>query len=605
MKGNQCWLQDLLQSYSKEFKPFVPFPKRTDRAAWQAVPQAAQGRILQSAEENLNYVYPLLPTSLYLSFVRTGNRSTFQGMYFARRRVLNDFVLAECFENKGRFVDDIINGFMLICEESGWQIPAHNRKGSTNDRNPIADVENPLIDLYSGETAAQLAMIVYLFEDVLSAQSPLFVKRIKKEIQQRIEIPYLTKTFFWTGKEGQRLNNWTTWCTMSVLISLLLLDEISQDTKREVMQKACRSLDLFIASYDDDGFCDEGASYYHGASIALFQAIAVLNQVTSGHFASVYQNPKIKNMATYIMDVHIADNMYANYADCSCKLVQPGSKKYLAARAIGSQEMMQYAAQTHMSVEGKADIAGINLYARVESLLLENEMNALRQEKRLTRPDRYFEDAGVLIARDERFFMAVIGGDSADPHGHNDKGNVIVFKNGKPLLIDAGVEAYTKKTFSPERYTLWTMRSSHHNVMNFGDVEQAHGAEYYASVLEEHHDETVASITLALEHAYQESAVEQYHRKVTLEKGKQLIVQDTLSAVPPNTYLSLMTQDKPTYQDGTLSLAGESIVLEGVSLNHIETIVLQDEKTKKDWGDCIYRTQLNVISTQVTFCIPF
>ena len=43
-------------------------------------------------------------------------------------------------------------------------------------------------------------------------------------------------------------------------------------------------------------------------------------------------------------------------------------------------------------------------------------------------------------------------------------GNVVVFVDGKPVIVDAGVETYTRKTFSAERYTIWTMQSAYHTL---------------------------------------------------------------------------------------------------------------------------------------------
>ena len=42
-------------------------------------------------------------------------------------------------------------------------------------------------------------------------------------------------------------------------------------------------------------------------------------------------------------------------------------------------------------------------------------------------------------------------------HGHNDSGSFIVFQDGEPLFIDIGVGTYEKKTFSKERYTIFSM----------------------------------------------------------------------------------------------------------------------------------------------------
>ena len=59
----------------------------------------------------------------------------------------------------------------------------------------------------------------------------------------------------------------------------------------------------------------------------------------------------------------------------------------------------------------------------------------------------------------EGLYVAAEGGHNAQSHNHNDVGNVIVFADGRPVLVDAGVEEYTSKTFSSRRYEIWTMQS--------------------------------------------------------------------------------------------------------------------------------------------------
>ena len=69
---------------------------------------------------------------------------------------------------------------------------------------------------------------------------------------------------------------------------------------------------------------------------------------------------------------------------------------------------------------------------------------------------------------------------NGDSHNHNDTGSITVYKDGRPFLIDIGVESYTQKTFSPQRYEIWTMQSAWHNLPTFDGVQQLPGAEYAA-----------------------------------------------------------------------------------------------------------------------------
>ena len=64
-------------------------------------------------------------------------------------------------------------------------------------------------------------------------------------------------------------------------------------------------------------------------------------------------------------------------------------------------------------------------------------------------------------------------------------GSVTLYRDGRPLLIDVGVETYSKKTFSPQRYEIWTMQSGWHNLPQFdpdgAKYDQQPGAAFAAA----------------------------------------------------------------------------------------------------------------------------
>ena len=67
-----------------------------------------------------------LPLSLWLDFTHTGRRTPWETAYFSRRARLCALVSAECVEHKGRFLGAIADTVWALCEESAWQLPAHN-----------------------------------------------------------------------------------------------------------------------------------------------------------------------------------------------------------------------------------------------------------------------------------------------------------------------------------------------------------------------------------------------------------------------------------------------------------------------------------------------
>ena len=80
--------------------------------------------------------------------------------------------------------------------------------------------------------------------------------------------------------------------------------------------------------------------------------------------------------------------------------------------------------------------------------------------------DVFLNEIEVMVARDREgssqgLYLAAKGGHNAESHNHNDIGNFVTYIDGKPVIIDVGVETYSRKTFSPQRYEIWTMQSGY------------------------------------------------------------------------------------------------------------------------------------------------
>ena len=91
----------------------------------------------------------------------------------------------------------------------------------------------------------------------------------------------------------------------------LFLPENTSDTVvtlQAILHKAAESCDYFLKDYGNDGCCEEGAQYYRHAGLCLYGAMTVLNTVTDGHFDTLFRWDKVKNIASYILNVHVNVN---------------------------------------------------------------------------------------------------------------------------------------------------------------------------------------------------------------------------------------------------------------------------------------------------------
>ena len=105
------------------------------------------------------------------------------------------------------------------------------------------------------------------------------------------------------------------WCTQNVLLAAAQCAP-AEDLPAYV-QQAAYSIDCFLKDYGDDGCCSEGAQYYRHAALTMFNALDLLCKMAPGVFDDVWAEPKIRNMAEYIVNMHIAGPYYLNFADCT------------------------------------------------------------------------------------------------------------------------------------------------------------------------------------------------------------------------------------------------------------------------------------------------
>jgi hypothetical protein len=257
---SQKYAESELENILLSGEEWRPFPRANNRSGWQGLPDRVQKAQISRGEERLDFEWPPVPATRFLDFARDGNRSRYEALSFGRRNALADLVIAECIENRGRFLDDIVNGIWCICEESFWGVPAHINAQKAGRGLP--HTAEPVVDLFAAETSELLAWTVYLLDDPLNALSPLILPRGEREIQSRILTPLFERDDFgWMASSGNRVNNWNPWIVSNWLTSNLLIER--NETRRiAATHKAMLTVNNFIDPYPADGGCDEGPGYW-------------------------------------------------------------------------------------------------------------------------------------------------------------------------------------------------------------------------------------------------------------------------------------------------------------------------------------------------------
>ncbi|MBL8178241.1 MAG: heparinase II/III family protein [Bryobacterales bacterium] len=577
---------------------WVPLPAASDREAWQSVAAAARTELLDAAAVYQKEPWASLPATVYLDFARNGNRSRYEAIRFARRRKLNTLAVAECIEGKGRFLDSVAEGVWLQCEESSWVLPAHIRVQKAG--NGLPDVAEPVVDLFAAECGAQMSWIHYLLAPQLARVSPLLPKRIRHEVHHRILTPCLERDDFgWMGLRGPNhsLNNWTPWINSNWLTCALLLEE---DTQRRAahVAKSLRSVDEYLSDMPDDGGCDEGPGYWGRAGASLFDCLEILQSASAGRMVW-WGDPLVREIGRYIVKAHIAGKWMVNFADASAHASPDGSLVWRYGKAIGDRDMMEYGAWAGRDQRG---IESQDSPARTLMRLFHNKDMAQTTARAPLPAENWLPDLNVLFARqsagsDRGFYLAAKGGHNAESHNHNDIGNYIVFHNGEPVLVDVGVETYSAKTFSSQRYEIWTMQSGWHNCPTINGRMQSPGRQHRANNVQFRGGAT-SEVTMDIAAAYPaEARVESFRRAMRLDRRQEaVVIEDAwkLAASGPIEW-NFITPKKPVAASpGVIELpAGAVLRYDASQLDpSVDEHEAGDSRLRNIWGGTMYRVRL-------------
>lgn len=611
-KYSQTELESILIPRSQ----WTPFPSINDREAWAAADEEMLANYISQAEKLLTYRWPSLPATSSLLIVRTGNRTTYEEVLFEKRIALGTLLLGEIAENKGRFVDQIIDGIWSICEESWWGAPAHLPK--TAEYAGLADVNKPFAELFSAETGSFLAWVDYFLRDKLDAVSPQIHKRIYHEVNTRLMQPLMNNHYTWMSvdKRGRKPNNWNPWISSNWVSFVLLLEE-DQKVRSEMVAKILQVLDGYVNPYPEDGGCDEGPSYWEAATASLYDNMALLNLASNDAFSYAWSNPKIKNMGEYIYRAQISEKYFINFADADPQPKVAGSLIYRFGRDMNNPQMQSFGA--YYSGGKTAKIRAFYFFRNLFTLFSQKEME--KYPKKLPLPqDVWFSDLQAMIARDtegkaDGFFVAAKGGHNNESHNHNDIGSFIVYYDGQPLIIDVGRGTYTLRTFNEKRYELWNNCSDYHNLPTINGVTQVPGVQYKATNVSHKAQKNSTEFTLDISKAYgSDAGINSWKREIKLNRKKNVEITDVsdlkLATSVEHHFMTcypaqvLENESAVLIEYKTASGERKDLVIKydakkmTASTEKIQLTSPEDVGIKTKWGDTIHRINFKTIDPQ-------
>jgi hypothetical protein len=408
---------------------------------------------------------------------------------------LGPLVIAECLENKGRFIPTIDMVLKEIIGQKSWTHPAHDR----NKEN--FEGRNYTVDLGAAGLGHSIGQALYLLDDKLSTK---IRKEVLDALYTRIFNPVLRSI------ETKNSDNW--WLTTTNNWNAVCLAGVTGAALAAIPEKVNRAKFLAIGEkysknsvigFTDDGYCTEGLGYFaygFGHFILLREEIL---QATKNEI-DLFSDAKIKRIAAYAPNMEIMNNIYPSIADCRVGTKAPDDILWYCSRNLG----LGLERYDTLTIKGSPSnlVTGL-MYAFPNSVSLSKPSAGNSEYSPGIRSD--FNYAGVLIVRPVtgtscNIAAALKGGNNNEHHNHNDVGSYTIVVGDELLMGDPGGPfVYRSNTFGSERYTAYKNLASYgHPVPLVAGEQQFPGKEAEAKILKKSFSEKKDLFVMDIASAY-------------------------------------------------------------------------------------------------------
>ncbi|WZH38715.1 MAG: heparinase II/III family protein [Microbacterium enclense] len=537
----------------------LPVAPATDRTVWDGHEGSADrvgiAEILARAEAERQTSWPHPRASDAARVHRDGDRTAWEDAAFARQRRLSRASIAAAVTLDDAWVDDVVDGVILLCEQSSWCWPAHDDTRRVHGA-VLATVTDPYVDLGAGEAVAQLAWVDHLLGSVLDARAPGVRDRIRHEARVRVFEPFQRRRdWHWIGLDGD-VHNWNPWIHGNVIVAALrLLDGQDETAERDrVVALALEGLDRYVAVLPADGAIDEGYAYWWNGAARALEVLDVLAHATVGG-GDTTTVTALRETVAFPHRSHLGGDWFVNHADGQARppADQPWHALHRAARRHGDTEAAAFAA-AHRRAGTPVATEREGLGRLLRALTDDAWVTASPATPPLPR-EVWLTSTEVFLAREQAgasdgLTLVAKGGHNGEHHNHNDVGSFLVAVDGVPVIVDAGRPTYTAATFGPDRYDIWTMQSTWHNVPLVRGTAQPAGRDAAARDAAVTLGDDVATFTVDLADAYPDAGLSTWRRRATLDRAARRVEIDDVWR---------FADDHPTDHDTRLHLlvAGE------------------------------------------------
>lgn len=512
---------NMLKPFMPE-KAYRPAPAISDRAFWEDVGKSESAQaVLKQARADVDKK-PEVPITdaIYRRANKEGNRGIYKPRYYRTMERLERAVIAECVQDEGRYLPQIIEHLEAIMEMKSWLHPNHD-----DSNNSVLEGKRVAIDLGARKFGSVLMLADVLLEEKLPAE---LRKEIRDQVQWRIIDSYL-KSCRGEDRKGnswiRSTSNWSSVCTGGTVFSSLTASD-NPEERLAVLGCALNSMEHYLSGFGADGYCSEGIGYWnYGFGNYLYLAQMIYDYSDGGIDLFAFDDPgKMERVGNFPIHFEIQKGIYPCFADGGAT-IKAGNDNFaylMSAKHYGAQKPS---------------------YSRPADILMQimewvDPVSYVAPERAdLALPAHtYFDDFGIVISRGQQevpFSIAIKAGHNDENHNHMDVGSyVMVLEDDHVMCGDIGAPPYKAGAFSPKH----PARSSWgHPVPRVDGTLQSEGQEYSGKVLEAVFKEKSDRVVVDIRAAYDVQSLEELVRTMENRKsGKGTIkITDDFSASKP------------------------------------------------------------------------
>lgn len=475
----------------------------------------------------------ILPRSLFREYARTGQRPGYEKAYGDFQKRTRDAAMTLWLDHPAANLDLLQDLLWYWCEATSWILPAHEYKPGELDRT---------LELVSTGAGVLLSEILYLVGHRLE---PEVSERLGREIDARILDP--THDFRMPHWWATCDMNWNHVCNAN-LIQTALYRIPQPDQLAKFILPLLQRLDYALEGFAADGGCREGPGYWEYGFGHYAQAAAAMHRRTGGTI-DLMADPRVAAICRYPLATYLAPPLRACFAD--------GGDGYLGAQTAllinrfhAAPELL---ALTRPRRDGRVDARTWRELALYDGR---------PRPRKPTLPDAVLPALGqarMTVGNGaRRVTVAALAGRNDVPHNHNDIGSFILFKHGRPALVDPGAPIYTKDTFGPKRYEILHCRSLGHSVPSVNGREQRAGSQYVGTLAtqnlatEGRATRGEKTLRIDLSKAYPDATLRTLIRTLTLRRdgSLRLLEEYAFSRKPVSVEEGFVTFDPVTIEKG-------------------------------------------------------